>query len=324
MHLRSKSKDEDVDPTTQKLMDQGVLKSSDGGKKGRKTPRTQIYKQKLKRAGKITYDFWSGVKYIVILSFLLWWIPLFGPMLSGYVGGRRTGGPKRGLLAAIVSLGLVGGVYYVVTNGLLPYEVSQVLEYPSAILAALSSEPLLEPYIRFLRLYWTSFFANVLGSLPFAPNSYILTAIFAYIGGVISLEKRKELSEAGEYMPSVNIDLGGLAKAIPSGNASSQASGGQSRSNAAQAQQSPQQRLQDLKAVQFNGGRPQKKAKQAQYQQNSDSGINSNGKKGNSSSDDTLQELLSRAQQQSKGGSQNKKQPVRHHANSEGDDWEFL
>src|SRR5438034_877579 len=35
------------------------------------------------------FSFWSSSRIILILSFLLWWIPPAGPMIAGYVGGRR-------------------------------------------------------------------------------------------------------------------------------------------------------------------------------------------------------------------------------------------
>ncbi|MFW5952971.1 MAG: hypothetical protein ACOCSJ_02290, partial [Candidatus Natronoplasma sp.] len=105
MHLRRKKY---RDPATRKLQEEGLLKFKRQDRRGSTL-------RKIKEFGKITYDFWSGVKYIVFLSALLWWIPLFGPMLAGYVGGRRTGGPKKGIFASIVGLGIIAAVYYLLT-----------------------------------------------------------------------------------------------------------------------------------------------------------------------------------------------------------------
>ena len=41
--------------------------------------------------GPVVYSFWSAVKYTFTLSLLLWWLPIFGQMIAGYVGGRRAG-----------------------------------------------------------------------------------------------------------------------------------------------------------------------------------------------------------------------------------------
>ncbi|HPP45635.1 MAG TPA: hypothetical protein PK446_07570, partial [Methanomassiliicoccaceae archaeon] len=41
--------------------------------------------------GPVVYSFWSAMKYTFALSLLLWWLPVFGQMVAGYVGGRRAG-----------------------------------------------------------------------------------------------------------------------------------------------------------------------------------------------------------------------------------------
>src|SRR3972149_5724978 len=41
------------------------------------------------------FSFWSSSRIILILSFLLWWIQPAGPMIAGYVGGRRAGSPWK-------------------------------------------------------------------------------------------------------------------------------------------------------------------------------------------------------------------------------------
>lgn len=173
------------DPATRKLEDEGLLRL-------RTDKKSRINKEKLRKFGRITFDFWGGVKYILVLSVLLWWIPLFGPMIAGYVGGRRTGGPKKGLLASIVSLSIIGTIYYVLTHGLLPVSLEQIISYPVAMVSALEAHSAIGPYVEFIKQYWSSFFARVIGGIPFEANSYVLTIIFAYVGGIISLEKRKE------------------------------------------------------------------------------------------------------------------------------------
>src|SRR2546422_6965012 len=46
-----------------------------------------------------TYSLWGAVKYILVLSVLLWWLPTIGQMIAGYIGGRRAGGQWRGVVA---------------------------------------------------------------------------------------------------------------------------------------------------------------------------------------------------------------------------------
>src|SRR5437016_12341039 len=48
------------------------------------------------------FSFWSSSRVILILSFLLWWIQPAGPMIAGYVGGRRAGSPIKAVIAALM------------------------------------------------------------------------------------------------------------------------------------------------------------------------------------------------------------------------------
>ncbi|MES1926847.1 hypothetical protein [Salinisphaera sp. T31B1] len=40
--------------------------------------------------------------WMAVLSLLLFWLPLIGPLLAGFVGGRTAGNAGRGLLAAVL------------------------------------------------------------------------------------------------------------------------------------------------------------------------------------------------------------------------------
>lgn len=40
--------------------------------------------------------------WILLLSILLFWLPLFGSLIAGFVGGRIAGTPSRGVLAATI------------------------------------------------------------------------------------------------------------------------------------------------------------------------------------------------------------------------------
>lgn len=40
--------------------------------------------------------------WMAVLSLLLFWLPLFGPLVAGFVGGRTAGSAGRGLLAAVL------------------------------------------------------------------------------------------------------------------------------------------------------------------------------------------------------------------------------
>ena len=317
MPLRKSKKN--LDPTTQKLLEQGIIKVPSKKKKSKT--------QKLKEIGKVTFNFWSGVKYIIFLSAVLWWLPLFGPMIAGYVGGRRTGGPKRGLIASLVGVGIVGGVYYVVTNGLLPITLTNFMSYPQSIVSTAVSKPFLEPYLRFLRLYWGSFFEHILGGLPFKPNSYVLTIIFSYIGGIISLENKNEFFDSEDSGSHIQINLGSLQPTTAK-KTSSKGAKAKSWSNQAQ-EQKKRKRLQDLKAIQFHNTNNSTSSNNS----SSSSDKSSNKKKNKSRKKQNAKALknledqdidLEDLEQYYQENNPLPKSKINHHSVKEGDDWEFL
>ncbi len=304
MPLRKKKRE--TDPTTERLIEQGIIKiKTDSGdeKKGAK--------QKIRDFGRVTYDFWSGVKYTLILSAFLWWLPLFGPMLAGYVGGRRTGGPKKGLAAAITALGVIGLIHMAFSYNLIPPSVIELLSMPSSILAAAYQRPMLAPYIRFLEMYWSSFFHTVLGGLPYSPNSYIITIIFAYIGGVISVEKTIEIKDANGNGSTINIDLSSTGQNPTPSTRYSDKKKMLVNSNfnydprrAENAHTS--KRWEDLKPVKISQKRTKEDLKKKKQR------------------DERMEDQDSPSQKHRYGPVKFSRRPVRHHTNTEGDDWEFL
>ncbi len=301
--MQFRKKKQETDPTTKRLIEQGIINiKSDEDSKDKPT------KEKLREFGKVTYDFWSGVKYTLILSALLWWLPLFGPMLAGYVGGRRTGGPKKGIAAAVLALAAIFGIQLAFTHNIIPSNVLSVLEMPSSILAVAYQRPMLTPYIRFLELYWSSFFTSVLGGLPYSPNSYLITIIFAYVGGVVSIEKKLEIEDITGSGQTININLSKVTRTQSSNNTPSDKKRMLVDSNynynpRAERQSNKPKRWEDLKPIQYS----QNKQKKDDWDKKKD---NQKNKK-----------FQDKSRKQSVKFS---KRPVRHHSNSEGDDWEFL
>lgn len=48
--------------------------------------------------------------WMVGLGILLGWIPLIGPAIAGYVGGRKAGSPGRGVVAGIIPAVVIGAI----------------------------------------------------------------------------------------------------------------------------------------------------------------------------------------------------------------------
>lgn len=172
------------DETTSSLVRSGVYHLSD----------TYDDEEAKKFDGPVVYSFWSAAKYTFALSLLLWWLPVFGQMIAGYVGGRRAGSPWKGMVAAIIPVAFFFLINGLVQISLLPTVWFGVDLTPSAMMALIASYvPVVQPYLEFVNMYLTSFFSSLQTATSLGFDSYIITVAFAYIGGVLSQQNRREL-----------------------------------------------------------------------------------------------------------------------------------
>ena len=44
----------------------------------------------------------SGTLWMIFISILLFWLPTFGPLIAGIVGGKKSGGVGAGIMAALL------------------------------------------------------------------------------------------------------------------------------------------------------------------------------------------------------------------------------
>lgn len=44
----------------------------------------------------------GGAIWMMVISVLLFWLPVIGPLLAGLVGGKKAGGVGNGILAALL------------------------------------------------------------------------------------------------------------------------------------------------------------------------------------------------------------------------------
>lgn len=190
------------DPVTQRLVQGGVLSlHSDEG----------IYQASRGRT-KFPYSFWSGIKYILTFSLLLWWLPTLGQMIAGYIGGRKTGGPWKGVAASIVPVALIFGVSAMYDNGILVGQIQFLTAIPGMIAGYIAAGvPMLAPYIEFTVEYISAFVATLKVTFAAGLNGYLVTIIFAYIGGVVGQQVKRELviRTASPYISVPAIGAGG-------------------------------------------------------------------------------------------------------------------
>ncbi len=208
------------DGTTSSLVHNGVYHLSD----------TYDDEEAKKFGGPAPFSFWSAVKYTFTLSILLWWLPVFGQMIAGYVGGRRAGGPLKAVLAALIPV----FVFFIISNlvriGVIPTVIFGVNLTPTAILTAIVSYvPVVQPYLQFASMYLNSFFASLNTMADLGLDAYIITIAFAYVGGVISEQHRKEIEMIARMSagPKTTVVLEG--NTFSSGNQQGRKGAGRSR-----------------------------------------------------------------------------------------------
>lgn len=154
------------------------------------------------------FSFWSSARIILILSFLLWWIQPAGPMIAGYVGGRRSGSAMKGVMAAILPVAIVLIANTAYTRGVGSSQIDLVASLPQAVAGgAASLLPFLMPYKEFLVGYMTGFVNALQSTFGMGTNGYLMVVIFAYIGGLIADQTRRELYFRNGASQSVGFNL---------------------------------------------------------------------------------------------------------------------
>jgi hypothetical protein len=172
------------DETTSSLVHNGVYHLAD----------TYDDEEAKKFEGPIVYSFWSAVKYTFTLSLILWWLPIFGQMIAGYVGGRRAGAPFKGMMAALIPVVFIFVVSTLVNMGIIPTVIFGVDLTPEAVVAVITTYvPVIEPYVAFVNMYLTSFFTSLHSTASLGLDSYVTTVAFSYIGGVLSQQTHREM-----------------------------------------------------------------------------------------------------------------------------------
>ena len=154
------------------------------------------------------FSFWSSARVILILSFLLWWIQPAGPMIAGYVGGRRSGSPMKGVFAALLPVLAIFIANMAYARGVASYQIDFVASLPEAMAGGIAGIlPFLMPYKEFLVGYMTGFVNALQNTFGMGTNGYLMVIIFAYIGGLIADQTRRELYYKSGSSQSVGFNL---------------------------------------------------------------------------------------------------------------------
>jgi hypothetical protein len=55
----------------------------------------------------------AGMLWMLLISLLLFWLPFFGPLIAGFVGGKKSGGVGPAILAVFLPAILLGIVFFI-------------------------------------------------------------------------------------------------------------------------------------------------------------------------------------------------------------------
>ena len=58
----------------------------------------------------------SAMIWIFVLSILLFWMPIIGPLIAGFVGGRKAGSLSNALLAVLLPGLIIGVVMFLLAS----------------------------------------------------------------------------------------------------------------------------------------------------------------------------------------------------------------
>ncbi len=199
-----RSKDEDDDPPRHRR----------AGKSKARAHQPGVYRIEVDgEAGRFQGDgppfsFWSSSRVILILSFLLWWIQPAGPMIAGYVGGRRAGSPIKAVVAALMPVFAIYVANVAYAHNVAAHQIDVVASLPMIVSDGISSIlPFLVPYREFMIAYIKGFAEALTTTFGMGTNGYLMVVIFAYIGGLIAEQTRRELVYRSRSGASVGVNL---------------------------------------------------------------------------------------------------------------------
>src|SRR2546426_282615 len=154
------------------------------------------------------FSFWSSSRVILILSFLLWWIQPAGPMIAGYVGGRRAGSPIKAVIAALMPIAAIYIANVAYAHNFASHQIDFVASLPMVVSDGASSIlPFLAPYKDFMVAYMRGFVEALTSTFGMGTNGYLMVVIFAYIGGVIAGQTPPELLSRSRSRASLGVNL---------------------------------------------------------------------------------------------------------------------
>jgi len=80
----------------------------------------------------------TGLIWMSVISLLLFWLAVLGPLIAGFVGGRKSGGVGNAILAALLPSLLFGAALFALAAALTGLPVIGLLAGAGGLVLALS------------------------------------------------------------------------------------------------------------------------------------------------------------------------------------------
>ncbi len=146
---------------------------------------------------KYPYSMSSAVGYSIVLLVSLWWLPVLGPIIIGYITGRKAGGPVKGAIAMVVPIMLYFFIVYFMAIGWIhmPHIVGRY--FTGYFAGSIAGSSVLD-YIQYTMNTGITMGKNFEAYLYYAPTAFFIMLAFAFVGGAIS---KQIIMERGIYRP---------------------------------------------------------------------------------------------------------------------------
>ncbi len=144
---------------------------------------------KVKNGNKSLYSQGKGIGVMLIFSVLLWWFPIFGASIAGYLGGRKSGNVKRAVISSLV----ISAIFILLGYSMMPFRsgiIKSVGNYLLYGLVPVSSSSLVSASN--LMTYFYSSYGVIYTFTILVPSSVIILIIFSIIGGYVTDMKESE------------------------------------------------------------------------------------------------------------------------------------
>ncbi len=161
---------------------------------------------KVKNRNNNIYSQGKGIGVMLIFSVLLWWFPIFGASIAGYLGGRKSGNVKRSIISSLV----ISSIFILLGYSMMPFRsgiIKSVGNYLLYGLVPVSSSSLVSASN--LMTYFYSSYGVIYTFTILVPSSVIILIIFSIIGGYVTDMRESEKKIDSEEDEKDLIDVPG-------------------------------------------------------------------------------------------------------------------